>query len=86
MTPKILIHYTNNIEAKYIPPSFEHLACAYLAFVVDGKHFRCIKNRWDTPHHKEYIPLRFLTPYIMGYEEYFTTEDLVNALVYETTS
>lgn len=62
------------------------LLCAGLAIVADGEYFRCVKNRYDSVAEDEKIPLGLLNAYIMRYSKYFSKEDLVNALVYETVS
>jgi hypothetical protein len=64
----------------------ELLDYAAIVIVSDGTYFRCVKNRHDTLARDEKIPLESLAAYIMRYEQYFTKEDLVEALIYETTS
>lgn len=87
--PRILIHYVSDITDIHSPRNtypYRAMMYASIAFLVDNKHFRCVKNRWDEPSEQECVPKSLLKAYIMQYEEHFTKEELVDALAYETAS
>lgn len=90
MQTKILITYTKSVKGKlnFFGHSFtsrDAHSCEIL-ILTDGEHFRCIKNRYDSPHKEELIPNSLLTAYLMRYESHFSKQELIDALVYETTS
>lgn len=90
MTPKILIVHNADLgRGKYnyfdrIETRMLHQAA--IVIISDGRHFRCVKNRWDIVGEGEKIPLSLLTAYLMLYEDKFSKQDLFAALAYETTS
>lgn len=89
MNPKIIIHYTSDIKLglwNYPSLPTEKIHAAAVVIFTDGIHFRCVKNRWAFSAEDEKIPLSMLVPYLMQYEKYFTKEDLLIALAYETTT
>jgi hypothetical protein len=87
MPPKIIINYTNVLKGiLYLNNSYGDTGSSAIVILTDGKYFRCLKNRYDTPHDNEFIPNSLLTAYLMRYESHFSKQDLIDALVYETTS
>jgi hypothetical protein len=90
MNPKILIHYTSALSLKtsLFDCGYSHTLLANCAIFIltDGTHFRCLKHRYITPDKNEFIPNRLLTAYIMCHESEFSKQDLIDALIYETTS
>ena len=45
-------------------------------------HFRCMKNRWaEQPKDDERIPNFLLKSYVLNFSEYFTSQELIEALL-----